>query len=416
MNYKNLSKIKFWGASTSAHQVEGGNHNQWSVWELENASELASTSEKKYAHWLPNWDSIKDQAQRPENYVSGLACDHYNLYEKDFDILESLNMNAFRCSIEWSRVEPEEGKWNYQEIDHYRKYLKSLQKRGIEPIVTMWHWTMPVWFTDMGDFEKRSNIKYFERFVVKMMKELGDNINYVSTLNEPNVYVGMSYGQNIWPPQYRGLQRLPFVYWNLIKTHKRVYKAIKAVKPSTQVGLAQHLTYFHSGDDKLMSKAIAVIAGWFMNWMFFSWSKKSHDFIGLNYYLSSRILGLKIDNENKKRNDYGWEMLPSNVEHLIVEAHEKYGKPIMVMENGLADANDKDRKWWLEQTMQALANATARGAKVQGYMYWSLLDNFEWADGFWPRFGLVEVDYKTFKRTVRPSANWYAGEIKKIRS
>ncbi len=117
--------------------------------------------------------------------MSGLACDHYNLYEKDFDILQSLNMNAFRCSIEWSRVEPEEGKWNYQEIDHYRKYLQSLHKRGIEPIVTMWHWTMPVWFTDMKDFEKRSNIKYFERFVTKMMQELGEHINYGVTLNEP---------------------------------------------------------------------------------------------------------------------------------------------------------------------------------------------------------------------------------------
>jgi beta-glucosidase len=117
MDYKNLSKIKYWGASTAAHQVEGGNHNQWSVWELESASELAANSEEKFAHWLPVWEDVKNQAQRPENYVSGLACDHYNLYEKDFSLLEELNMNAFRCSIEWSRVEPEEGKWDYQEIE-----------------------------------------------------------------------------------------------------------------------------------------------------------------------------------------------------------------------------------------------------------------------------------------------------------
>lgn len=416
MNLENLKKVKYWGASTSAHQVEGGNHNQWSVWELESASELAANSEKKYAHWLPRWDDIKAEAQDPKNYVSGKAADHYNLYEQDFDLLEKLNMNAFRFSIEWSRVEPEEGQWDEKEIEHYRKYLRSLKSRGIEPMVTMWHWTMPVWFTQMGDFEKRSNIKYFERYVTKMMQELGEHINYVTTLNEPNVYVGMSYGQNTWPPQDRGTYRLPLVYWNLIRTHKKAYKAIKKVKPTAQIGIAQHLTYFYSGDEKFISRTIVKIAGWFMNWMFFSWSRATHDFIGLNYYQTNRIIGFRVDNEDKKRSDYGWEMLPGNVEHLLVEAHQRYDKPIMIMENGLADAGDKDRKWWLEEMLKAIDNASAKGANIEGYMYWSLLDNFEWADGFWPRFGLVEVDYKTQKRTIRASAKWFGEQIKKIRS
>ncbi len=203
---------------------------------------------------------------------------------------------------------------------------------------------------------------------------------------------------------------------NLLTAHKRVYKAIKKEKSSAHVGVAQHLTYFHAGDQRLLSRIIAKLGGWFMNWMYFSWSRKTHDFIGLNYYLSSRVVGMGIDNKNERRSDYGWEMLPANIEHLLVEAHEKYDKPIIVMENGLADAKDKDRKWWLEQTMNTLARATSKGVNIQGYMYWSLLDNFEWADGFWPRFGLVEMDYKTYKRTIRSSAKWFAGEIKKIRS
>lgn len=411
----NLKSIKYWGASTSAHQVEGGNHNQWSVWELENASELAKNAPAKYAHWLPSWDAVKDEATKPENYVSGIADDHYNRYEEDFDILSSLNMNAYRFSIEWSRIEPEEGKWDETEIEHYRKYLKALKKRKIEPFVTLWHWTMPVWFVEKGDFEKRSNVKYFVRYVEKIMEELGDLFTYVVTLNEPNTYVGMSYGINEWPPKDRGRIRLLPTYYNLTLAHKKSYKIIKKVSPKARVGIAQQISYFYNTDNGIISR-IAVRAGmWSTNWIFFNRTKGHHDFFGLNYYQSNHMQGTQIKNTNKRQSDYGWNMQPWDIEQLLVDAHKKYGLPVVVLENGLADKNDKDRKWWLEETLGAMNRAIENGVKIDGYLHWSLLDNFEWADGFWPRFGLVEVDRKTLTRTVRPSAKWFAEQIREIR-
>ncbi len=416
MNLENLRKIKYWGASTSAHQVEGGNHNQWSVWELENASDLAANAEKKFAHWLPRWDDVKKDAQDPKNYVSGKAADHYNLYEKDFDILQKLNMNAFRFSIEWSRVEPEEGRWDETEIEHYRTYLKALKKRNIEPFVTLWHWTVPVWFAEKGSFEKYSNIKYFVRFVEKITDELGDLIKFVIVLNEPNVYVGLSYNDGLWPPQKTNPVLSLWVQRNLISAQKKSYKILKAKIDSVQVGLANQAAYVYQEDERLFNKVAVWSEKTFWNNWVWDRVKLESDFIGLNYYFSDRWRGgTRPDNPNSRTNDFGWDMQPSKIEHVIVEMHERYNKPIFITENGVADCEDQYRQWWLEETLGALDRAIGRGARIGGYLHWSLLDNFEWADGFWPRFGLVEVDYKTMKRTVRPSAKWYADQIKQIR-
>ncbi len=413
---KNLNEIKYWGASTSAHQVEGGNHNQWSVWELENASELATNSENKYAHWLPRWDDIKEQAQDPRNYVSGKADDHYGRYEEDFDILTSLNMNAYRFSIEWSRIEPEEGKWDEAEIEHYRKYLKALKKRKIEPFVTLWHWTMPIWFVEKGDFEKRSNVKYFVRFVEKITEELGDLFTYSVVLNEPNTYVGMSYGLNEWPPQDRGRLRLLIAYKNLALAYKKSYKVIKDIRPTHRVGLAMQFSYFYSGDEGVVSSVVSKLGTWLTDWYFIDRTAMQHDYIGFNYYQSNRIVGTKLENTNEFQNDYGWNMQPSDIQYLLEETHQKYKLPIVILENGLADKDDKDRKWWIEKTMEAMDRAIDNGVQIDGYLHWSLLDNFEWADGYWPKFGLVEVDRKTQKRTVRPSAKWFGEQIKSVRN
>lgn len=417
MDLENLKKIKYWGASTSAHQVEGGNHNQWSVWELENASELAANSEKKFAHWLPKWKETKSQAQDPKNYVSGRAADHYNLYEKDFDLLEKLNMNAFKFSIEWSRIEPKEGEWDEVEIEHYRKYLKELKKRKIEPFVTLWHWTMPVWFAQKGGFEKRSNIKHFLAFVEKVITEFGGYFNYVCVLNEPNVYTGMSYLDGEWPPQKKNYFVAARVQKNLIKAHKKSYKIIKKIDSSIKVGAAYQVNYVYRGDDSLISKLGSWNEETFWNYWFFNRVKLQTDFIGLNYYFADRWLGgFRPDNPNTKVNDYGWDMQPDEIKQVILRLHAKFGKPIVITENGLADSKDEHRKWWLEETLGALDAAVDGGADIRGYLHWSLLDNFEWADGFWPRFGLVEVDYKTMKRKVRPSAKWFGEQIKKIRT
>src|SRR6266404_883490 len=229
-----------WGASTSGHQVEGGNHDQWTVWELANATELAKTAEKTYG-WLPNWQGIKHQAQKPENYISGKGVDHYRRYEEDFDLVTRLNLNSFRFGIEWARIEPEEGVWNETEIEHYRKYIAELRKRNIEPVLNIWHWTSPVWFTDKGGFKNSANLKYFDRFVQRIGAEYAHQLEYIITLNEPNNYASISYQIGRWPPQEHNLLSMLKVYWNLVKAHKRSYKILKNIKPDLQIGVAAQL-------------------------------------------------------------------------------------------------------------------------------------------------------------------------------
>lgn len=414
--FKSLKGVKYWGASTSAHQVEGRNHNQWSVWELANASELATEAPKRFAHWLPRWDDFKSAATNPDNYVSGIAIDHYERYEEDLDIAQNLQLNAFRFSIEWSRIEPEEGQWNEAEIEHYRSVLRALKKRGIEPIICLWHWTMPVWFTEKGGFERTENIRYFERFCEKVMIQIKDQVNIIVTLNEPNVYAGMSYYKGTWPPQATSGWLAFKVYRNLIKAHKRVYKMLKTLKPGLHIGIAQHIDHLYAGDNSPLTKTSIWLAdiGW--NWWFFDRTAKFHDFIGLNFYMSDRREGLKSTSPNERQNDMGWNMEPTNIEHVLVEADERYKLPIIITENGVADNRDAHRQWWLEETFIGMVKAVDRGVNIEGYLHWSLFDNFEWAHGFWPRFGLVEVDRETLSRKVRPSAEWYRDFIRTVRS
>lgn len=413
---KRLKSVKYWGASTSAHQVEGRNHNQWSVWELAQARELADTAPAKLAHWLPRWADIEAQATDPTNYVSGIGVDHYDCYEEDLDIAKNLNLNAFRFSIEWSRIEPEEGKFNEAEIEHYKSVLRALQKRGIEPFVCLWHWTMPEWFVQRGGFERRENVEYFVRFCEKVMTQLKGQVKYVVTLNEPNVYTGLSYYQGEWPPQLTSRLVAFRVYRNLIKAHKQTYKALKSIDRQLKLGIAQHITHFYSGDNKLLSKTITKLSDPTWNWWFFDRTKNYHDFIGVNYYQSNRLVGWRTDNPNEKQNDLGWDMQPANIEHVLVEADKRYKLPIIVTENGVADNRDVHRQWWLERTFTGMARAIEQGVRVDGYMHWSLIDNFEWAYGYWPRFGLVEIDRETLSRKVRPSANWYRDFIKTVQA
>lgn len=246
MNRNSFPDDFLWGASTASHQVEGGNYNQWSVWEQANAEQMAKRAEGylkspgKYSHGV-DWDSIDAKATDPDNYVSGAGVDHYNRYKEDFSLLQSLNMNAFRFGIEWSRVEPQQGEWDEEAIAHYHAYIADLKSRGIEPILTLWHWTMPVWFTDKGGFANKQNLVYFDAYVAKMSTEFGSEVDYVLTLNEPNVYASMSYIVGEWPPQQKSLRTGMRVYRNLMQVHNRANVILKRDNPNLQVGLAMNL-------------------------------------------------------------------------------------------------------------------------------------------------------------------------------
>jgi len=406
-----------WGASTSGHQVEGGLYDQWTVWELAHAKEQANTAKDRYKN-LENWEKIKARAEDPDNYVSGKGVDHFHRYKEDFDILKGLGLNAFRFGIEWSRLEPEEGVWNKEAFDHYVNYIGELKARGIEPVLNIWHWTMPVWFTDKGAFEKSGNIGYFLRFVDKVIQELGEDIKYVITLNEPNVYTTMSYITGEWPPQgKKNIFKALWVYRNLMKTHKFSYGLIKKANPELQVGIAQNMAHsLPKPANSLLSKIVARSADYAWNWWFINRIKRKQDFVGFNFYNTHHYEGIKQTHPKSPNNDLGWYMEPNNVGEVATKAWIRYHKPVIVTENGLADEDDEYRQWWLKESMLSLIKARQAGVDLIGYLHWSLLDNFEWHHGWWPKFGLVAVDRENgMKRTVRPSAKWWAKQLETLR-
>lgn len=415
-NDKIFPRHFFWGASTAAHQVEGGLENQWSVWELQNAKELAQTAHQRL-NWLPNWSEVKHLAEDPNNYVSGEGVEHYKRFREDFDLIKDLNLNCFRFGLEWSRIEPEEGKWNDEAVEHYKTYIAELRARKIEPFLNIWHWTMPTWFSEKGGFKKRSNLVYFERFVEKVAAEFIEDVSYIITLNEPNVYASFGYVTCEWPPQEKNQLSFFRTYFNLTTAHKRAYKILKNRKPSLQIGIATQLANIqakrpHNFFDELSTKWMR----YFWNWWFLKRINKYQDFVGFNYYFTDYYTGvMKKQNPKVPLNDLGWYMEPEGLYPLLIRTWSRFKKPIFVTENGVADNNDEFRRWWIEETIVAMERALSEGVQLKGYFHWSLLDNFEWAYGWWPKFGLIEVDREhSMKRTIRPSAKWFASRVKDI--
>ena len=403
-----------WGAAISAHQVEGNTHNQWTEWEQQQAKTLATQSTYHYSH-VPYWPQAKRLAQLPANYISGSAVKHYELYEEDFGLLEQMHMNALRFSIEWSRVEPEEGSWDPSALHHYKQYIQALKKRGIEPIVTLFHFTLPVWFDQMGGFEKRANVAYFVRFVEKVMTELGAHMRYVITINEPNVYANESYAEGNWPPNVRSKRSAFTVLNNLVRAHKQARAVIKQIQRRAKVSVAYNSSYVYAGDDAWLTRTAARAMQWGADDYYLSRVAKHCDFLGINYYFSNRVYGYRVHNANQVLSDLGWEVYLEQLAYSLVRLWEKYHLPIMITENGIADAGDTLRKEWLVKTISAMQLAQQQGVNLLGYLHWSLLDNFEWDKGRWPRFGLAEVDYRTYQRTLRPSALWFGKVIEKLR-
>lgn len=403
------TKNFYWGAATSAHQVEGGNINDWSEWEKENSARLAKEAlNKRYPDYVLN---DYPGPLRRENYISGRACDHYNRFETDFNIAKSLGHNAHRLSIEWSRIEPEEGRFNEQEIEHYRQVFNALKMCGLEPFVTLWHFTNPLWIKNMGGWTNKKTIFHFTRYAERMAAEFQNEVKFWITINEPLVYAGNAYLQGVWPPQKKSLLRYMNVLSNLTSAHIKAYKSIKKINPKIQIGIAKNNIYF---EGRGVNAPLASLAGWWWNERFLDDIKDHQDFIGLNYYFHNKVRGLKFNqNDNKQTSDMGWEIYPEGIYNVLSNL-AKYKKPIFITENGLADAKDTKRADFIKNVLKWVAKAVKEGVDVRGYFYWSLLDNFEWNKGFWPRFGLVEIDHKTLERKIRPSALSYKKLIEKF--
>ncbi|MFA9262020.1 MAG: glycoside hydrolase family 1 protein [Undibacterium sp.] len=404
----------FWGAATASHQVEGNNRNDWSEWEKANAERLAHESEQSF-WWNPNWGKFQAEATNPANYLSGVACDHWNRYPKDFDILKNLNLNAYRFSIEWSRIEPAEGRFDEAALEHYHQMIQSLRERNIEPFVTLWHWTLPLWLAQKGGILAPDFPKYFEAYTEKVVTALGSDVRFWITLNEPDVISSHAYFKGSWPPQRKSFFSTVRAWYALKRAHQKSYACIKKYFPAAQVGIAKHQIFFDMARPTLRNRILKSAADWLWNRHFLNLIQDSQDFIGLNHYNHHRIDGWYNKNENKIQTDFGWEYYPESLYHALVEL-KRYQKPIYITENGIADAGDELRQRFIPAALSAVEKAIAEGIEVKGYFYWSLLDNFEWDKGYWLKFGLVAVDRATQERTVRESARQYAELIKKYQA
>lgn len=399
----------YFGAATASHQVEGGCVNDWSIWEKNNAERLAEESVKFSS--LTSWNNIKQNATRPDNYISGDAVDHYNRFEEDFDLAKKIGLNAYRFSIEWSRIEPEPGIWNEEAINHYLRMIKALRKRNIEPFVTIWHWTLPLWLSNKGGIMYRDFPRLFARYSAKLAECFAGEVRYFITINEPEIYSLNSYMRGIWPPQKKGIVSYIRAMKALVRSHKLACNAIKQKNPEAQTGPACNMTDFESGGG--VNNILTYCADRLWNRRFVKQTLKSNDFIAINYYFHNRIKYGFNKNANERVSDMGWELYPQGLGNVVMNI-AGYKLPIYITENGLADADDKYRPWYIEETLRSLYKAIEKGADVRGYFHWSLLDNFEWDKGFWPRFGLISVDRKDMSRKIRPkSADIYRQIIKK---
>jgi beta-glucosidase len=407
-----------WGSATAAHQVEGNNsNNDW--WASEQAGRLP--------------------------YKSGLACDQYNRYDEDFALLAELGQNSHRLSIEWSRIEPRPGELDHEAIDHYRKVLESLRRHGLEPIVTLHHFTNPLWLAERAGWQRRDVVGPFARYARRMAQEYGDLVRYWVTLNEPGVYASQGWILGVWPPHRASDLRGAFtVLRNMALAHGRAYHAMKSVQPSAHIGVAHHWRLFDPADPlRRADRLIAAIRNRLMNLAFpiairqgrlipplgngrrIPWLANTEDWVGLNYYTrehdhfdprAARLgFGVEVFPE-VERNQLGWEIYPKGLERAIMAiAPPSSGREIIVTENGIPEPDNQDerRPFYLVQHLEACHRALQAGVPLRGYVHWTSLDNYEWAEGFHPRFGLVHTDFETQARTPKPSAYLFRDIIRR---
>ena len=414
-----------WGSTTAAHQVEGNcTNNNWSQWE--------------------NTPSRHSYTFLHDKQSAGEACNHWNLYEQDFCLMENIGLNAYRFSVEWSKIEPEENQFDHSAIEHYSRIIDSLIKKNITPMITLHHFTHPDWFEYKGAFEKENNIKYFLRFTKLVFREFSDRVTFFCVINEPEVFTVQGYFTGIFPPEKQNIYLAAKVLKNLIKAHVIVYEGIKSLPGgnSSKIGFVKNINQFKpwrklNPIDQLISK----FSNHFYNDLVLHCLKTdsftsnipilhllnekipgashSYDFIGLNYY-SHNFLKFQLIKkphfipqypEDEPKTDMPYTMYPRGF-YDALQTVSTLGKPIIVTENGIADKQDNLREKWIREYLEQLQNALNDGMDIRGYFYWSLLDNYEWAEGYHMKFGLYEVNFKTQERKLREGAKIYRQIIK----
>ena len=373
-----------WGAATAAHQVEGGNwNNDWWVWEHTPGSGCVEPS--------------------------GDACDHFARYPEDIEILAGLGLGAYRFSLEWSRIEPEDGEFSGAALDHYRRMVTACRDNGVEPIVTFHHFTTPRWVAARGGWADPETAGRFARFAAKAAGHLGDLLGLVCTINEPDIVARNGYLTGEFTPGERDAVRRDLVSRVLAEAHAMARDEIRsacAARVGLTLAMADYQVVEPGGEAHLADVRDPKEDPFFA-------AAVGDDFFGVQTYTRVRLGagGVLGPPAGAEVTQMGWEYWPAALGATVRRAWEKTGgTPILVTENGIATADDDRRIDFHRSALAALHAAMADGVAVEGYLAWSLLDNFEWARGYGPTFGLVAVDRATQRRVVKPSARWL-GEV-----
>ena len=384
-----------WGAATAAHQVQGSPESNWGQWER-------SPERKK---------ELQDAGKDPNDYISGNACEFEQRFSKDFALARSLGHSANRFSINWATVEPHPGEFDRAILARYRRLVRSARRHGLTPIVTLYHWTHPAWFEAMGSWKCDGAPLLFARFVEEALKYIGDMVHYYTVLNEPTVYGPLSFLIGCWPPKEKNSQEVFLkVMDNLAEAHRRAYALIKQCNPHAEVGIAHAVAWEESSDPNIKAEKLRNNLSWTDTII------AQLDFIGLNVYFHevhepegsayTRLSWTDPCSADAVVSDFGWGMCSRSLAEVLKEFWHAYKKPLMVTEHGhaVAEMDDRRRCWFLWESLKWVHQAMQEGIDLRGYLHWSLLDNFEWAEGFTKKFGLIHVDRATQKRTPRTSA------------
>lgn len=391
-----------WGVATAGHQIEGSNvFSDWYKWEHQGKVKNGDTSD--------------------------IACGSWENLDRDLEAVKALGVKAYRFSVEWARIEPKINRFDDSVLERYRDFSKALTENRIQPILTLNHFVLPQWFSEMGGWENKENLRYFRRFVSRIVESMGEFIHYWVTVNEPNVYAVMGYLTGEWPPEVKDMGRAMKVLANLLYVHSEAYDVIRESNPTAMIGVAVNmmpffpLRKFHPGDrlvanyldrvynysylDSLMKGSIVKPLG---EGEAVPEIESKLDFLGINYYTrifakySKPLPEIAAGNEFEKT-EMGYEFFPQGIEEVVLKAYKRYRLPIMITENGIADKSDARRWEYIEKALSGLRNAMDKGARVFGYLYWSLMDNFEWKEGYSMKFGLYETVQESLELRPRES-------------
>ncbi|MBI3244112.1 MAG: glycoside hydrolase family 1 protein [Chloroflexi bacterium] len=404
-----------WGTATAAHQVEGGATNSdWAVWE-------------------------KQPGNINEGGTAAVACDWWSgRWREDFDRAAADGQTAHRLSVDWSRIEPRLAVWDEEALDHYREMVKGLRERGLEPLVTLHHFTNPLWLAEKGGWENSAVVGYFERFARKVVKALSDYVDVWCTINEINIFAYQSYLVGLWPPQKKDIQLYFKVIRHVLLAHTAAYRVIHELQPAAKVGIAHHLQLIdpakpESAPDGWVSRLQhrlfneAIPQALHTGKLFFPLGRVNErlpelagtmDYMGVNYYSRRRstfdlsqpaaLFGRTFHTPEAELDHLGLnELYPEGLYRAIKWA-ARFKKPIMITENGWGDEDEGRRNRAMILHLRQLWSAINFNWPVTAYYYWTLVDNFEWERGWSQRFGLYELDLATQERRPRPAAKLYA--------